>query len=37
MRIYLAGAANEVKEDLCCLNVSAGSFRRRFALQLCAS
>ncbi|MGN8820774.1 hypothetical protein ACTNC1_07770 [Atopobiaceae bacterium HCP3S3_A4] len=26
MRIYLAGAADEDDENLCCLNVSAGSF-----------
>jgi hypothetical protein len=26
MRIYSVGTADEAKEDLCCLNVSAGSF-----------
>ena len=26
VRIYPAGAADEAKEDPCCLNVSAGSF-----------
>jgi hypothetical protein len=26
MRIYPVGTADEVEEDLCCLNVSVGSF-----------
>jgi hypothetical protein len=26
MRIYLAGTADEAKEDLCCLDVSVESF-----------